>query len=53
VKYQNNVDHRNAPMTNHKGGKPVRSESGIRDVMAFLNTLNDSDAQPVGKVAAR
>ncbi len=47
VEYQSNVDRLNAPMTNHKGGKPVWSEKDIRDVIAFLETLNDSDAQPV------
>lgn len=52
VKYQSNIDHHNAPMTNHKGGKPVWSESDIRDVIAFLNTLSDSDAKPVGSTAA-
>jgi cytochrome c peroxidase len=51
VKYQRNVDHINAPMTNHKGGKPVWSEGDIRDVIAFLKTLNDSDAQMVGNTA--
>nr|WP_238812840.1 cytochrome c peroxidase [Paraburkholderia sp. SG-MS1] len=51
VKYQRNVDHLNAPMTNHKGGKPVWSEGDIRDVIAFLKTLNDSDAQMAGNTA--
>ncbi|CAB3798140.1 Methylamine utilization protein MauG [Paraburkholderia fynbosensis] len=51
VKYQRNVDHLNAPMTNHKGGKPVWSEGDIRDVIAFLKTLNDSDAQMVRSTA--
>jgi len=45
--YQGSVDHRNAPMTNHKGGKPVWSEADIHDVIAFLKTLTDADAQPV------
>ncbi|MGF6380151.1 cytochrome c peroxidase [Paraburkholderia atlantica] len=52
VQYQSNVDHRTAPMTNHKGGKPVWSDSDIRDVIAFLETLNDSDAEANKKVAA-
>jgi cytochrome c peroxidase len=51
VELQSNVDHRNAPMTNHKGGKPVWSEDDIRDVVAFLKTLNDADALPVGHAA--
>jgi len=53
VKYQSNIDHRNAPLTNHKGGKPVWSDGDIRDVMAFLDTLNDSDARAVASVGAR
>ncbi|MGF6464914.1 cytochrome c peroxidase [Paraburkholderia youngii] len=52
VQYQSNVDHRTAPMTNHKGGKPVWSDSDIRDVIAFLETLNDSDAEANKEVAA-
>jgi len=34
-------------MTNHLGGKPVWSDSDIRDVVAFLNTLTDADAKTV------
>jgi cytochrome c peroxidase len=49
VKYQSNVDTRTAPMTNHKGGKPVWSEADIQDVVAFIETLNDSDSKAVGK----
>ena len=45
VSYQGNVDHRNAPMTNHKGGRPVWNEAQIQDVEAFLKTLNDADAR--------
>jgi cytochrome c peroxidase len=36
-------------MTNHKGGKPVWSEADIQDVVAFIETLNDSDSKAVGK----
>lgn len=45
VKYQNNVDRHNAPLTNRAGGAPVWSEANIRDVIAFLETLNDSDVK--------
>ncbi|WP_231973365.1 cytochrome-c peroxidase [Ralstonia insidiosa] len=40
---QDNVDHINAPFTRHKGDRPVWSQADIRDVMAFLKTLNDGD----------
>ncbi len=42
---QGNVDHRNAPMTNHRGGRPVWNEAQIRDVSAFLKTLDDADTR--------
>lgn len=51
VQYQSNVDHLNAPMTNHKGGKPVWSEADIGDAIAFLKTLNDGDASPASRAA--
>ncbi|WP_043113754.1 cytochrome c peroxidase [Solimonas soli] len=47
VEYQGNVDRRNAPMTNHRGGKPVWNDAEIADVAAFLGTLTDADARPV------
>ncbi|MEM5449512.1 cytochrome-c peroxidase [Paraburkholderia guartelaensis] len=46
---RSNVDTRTEPLTNQLGGKPVWSDSDIRDVMAFLDTLTDADA----KTAAR
>ncbi|MYM41191.1 cytochrome-c peroxidase [Duganella qianjiadongensis] len=51
--YQGNVDRRTAPMSNHRGGKPVWSETDIADVVAFLATLNDRDAQPVRTLTHR
>jgi len=53
AQYQGNVDQRTAPMTNHRGGKPVWSETDIADVVAFLKTLNDRDAQPVRTLTSR
>jgi cytochrome c peroxidase len=44
---RSNVDIKTEPLTNHLGGKPVWSDSDIRDVVAFLNTLTDADAQAV------
>ena len=38
---QDNVDHINAPFTHRKGDKPVWSQADLRDVVAFLRTLND------------
>jgi cytochrome c peroxidase len=44
---RSNVDIKTQPLTNHAGGKPVWSDSDIRDVMAFMNTLTDADAATV------
>ncbi|MCP3721945.1 cytochrome-c peroxidase [Paraburkholderia sp. CNPSo 3272] len=44
---RSNVDTKTEPLTNHLGGKPVWSDSDIRDVMAFLDTLTDADAKTV------
>ncbi len=41
---QDNVNRRNAPMTNRRGGRPVWSDADVRDVVAFLETLSDGDA---------
>ncbi|WP_069262481.1 cytochrome-c peroxidase [Paraburkholderia nodosa] len=46
---RSNVDTRTEPLTNHLGGKPVWSDSDIRDVMAFLDTLTDADAKTVAR----
>ena len=44
---RSNVDTKTEPLTNHRGGKPVWSDSDIRDVVAFLDTLTDADAKTV------
>ncbi|MGS0892054.1 cytochrome-c peroxidase [Burkholderia stagnalis] len=44
---RSNVDTKTQPLTNHRGGKPVWSDSDIRDVVAFMNTLTDADAKTV------
>jgi cytochrome c peroxidase len=41
AEYQDNVNRINAPMNNHKGGRPVWSDADVDDVIAFLKTLND------------
>jgi cytochrome c peroxidase len=38
--YRNNVDSE-APFDRHVGGEPALSESDIRDIVVFLNTLTD------------
>ncbi|MBC8721215.1 c-type cytochrome [Paraburkholderia sp. 31.1] len=40
-RYRNNVDFADAPMDRKLGGKPALNEAEIRDVIAFLQTLND------------
>ncbi len=44
---QDNVDHITPPFTQHAGDPPLWSESDIRDVVAFLETLTDADAEPL------
>lgn len=44
---RDNVNRRNAPMTNRGGGRPVWSAADVRDVVAFLGTLSDADAAQV------
>ncbi|HEY4079535.1 MAG TPA: cytochrome c peroxidase [Burkholderiaceae bacterium] len=39
---QDNVNRRNAPMTNERGARPVWSDADIADVVAFLKTLSDA-----------
>ena len=43
VALQGNVNTRNAPMNNHRGGRPVWSDADVQDVVAFLETLSDAD----------
>jgi len=45
---QDNVDHIDPPLTQHKGDKPVWSDEDIQDVVVFLKTLNDGYVLPVG-----
>jgi cytochrome c peroxidase len=46
--YQGNVDVIDRPLTLHEGEAPVWSDAEIEDVIAFLRTLTDRDAQAVG-----
>ncbi len=43
---QDNVDHIDPPLTQHKGDKPVWSDEDIQDVVVFLKTLNDGYVLP-------
>ncbi|MBB5423058.1 cytochrome c peroxidase [Paraburkholderia sp. JPY158] len=40
-RYRDNVDRADAPMDRKLGGKPALNDTEIRDVIAFLQTLND------------
>jgi len=51
VAYQDNVDHIDAPLTRHKGEKPAWSDADIRDVIAFLKTLDDGYRAPANASA--
>jgi cytochrome c peroxidase len=42
-----NIDVIDEPLTRKKGESPVWSEAEIEDVIAFLETLTDRDAEPV------
>ena len=53
VALQGNVNSRNAPMTNHRGGRPVWSASDVQDVVAFLETLSDGYEQEPQHAEAR
>lgn len=44
---QGNVDHIDPPLTQKKGDQPVWNAAEIRDVVAFLKTLTDADAESV------
>jgi cytochrome c peroxidase len=46
--YRGNVDVIDRPLTLHVGEAPVWSDAEIEDVIAFLRTLTDRDAQSVG-----
>jgi cytochrome c peroxidase len=39
--HRGNVDVKDAPFNHHRGEQPVLSQQGIKDVVAFLNTLTD------------
>jgi cytochrome c peroxidase len=43
---RHNVDRTTLPLTGNPGDKPIWNSHDIDDVLAFLNTLTDADAQP-------
>lgn len=55
IRYRENIDVADAPLNRKPGDKPALNEAEIRDVIAFLQTLNDGySATPGGpKVQAR
>ena len=53
ARYRENVDLADAPMDRKLGGKPALNEAEIRDVIAFLKTLNDGYSVTAGGVKAK
>lgn len=56
AEFRGNVDQLTAPMDRRIGDKPALSETEVQDIVAFLRTLNDADAQsakPVSKIETR
>lgn len=51
-RYRNNIDHIDAPMDRSRGEKPSLSEAEIRDLIAFLKTLNDGYSPAAGSPVA-
>ncbi|HUW52436.1 MAG TPA: cytochrome c peroxidase [Rhodanobacter sp.] len=48
VRYRSNVDHTDAPMDRSRGEKPALNDAEIRDLIAFLKTLNDGYSATAG-----
>ncbi|MDE3210018.1 MAG: c-type cytochrome [Pseudomonadota bacterium] len=46
--YRRNVDHDDAPLDRTRGDKPALDDAEIRDLIAFLKTLNDGYATVAG-----
>ena len=46
--YRDNIDHTDAPLDRPKGGSPALNEVEIRDLIAFLKTLNDGYSATAG-----
>jgi cytochrome c peroxidase len=41
VKYHANIDDKDAPFDRKFGEKPAMTDQDVKDIVAFLNTLND------------
>jgi len=52
AKYLANVDTVDAPLNRKAGDKPALDDAEIRDILAFLRTLNDKDV-PIRDEAVR
>jgi len=50
--YRGNVDRLTAPMDRQPGDKPALDESEVQDIVAFLRTLSDEDAQQAAPAPA-
>ncbi|MBU9322592.1 hypothetical protein KTE24_18130 [Burkholderia gladioli] len=50
VRDRENADVADAPFDRKLGGKPALSEAEIRDVIAFLKTLDDGYSEKAGEV---
>ena len=53
AKYRANVDHVDVPFTRRAGQKPLLDDADIRDLEAFLKTLDDGWSREAGGQAAR
>lgn len=47
-RYRDNIDHIDAPMDRSLGGKPAMNDAEIRDLIAFLKTLDDGYSATAG-----
>jgi cytochrome c peroxidase len=52
-RYRANVDHVDVPFTLRPGDKPLLTDADIRDLAAFLETLDDGYSREAGGKAAR
>jgi cytochrome c peroxidase len=52
AKYRGNIDHVNAPFNRKKGDAPAMNDDEIRDMIAFLKTLDDGYSQRSGEKRA-
>jgi cytochrome c peroxidase len=51
-KYSQNIDHADAPLNRNRAGRPALNNAEIRDLVAFLKTLNDGYSANAGGTIA-